>query len=234
MKTFAKYFKPGQKILLRLLDRPDSHYEALSVSFVEFGATGGMTLSLPYNSHAGEEFPFLSDMPLELSTESLGLGIRVRCRFSGYSSDRRAIQVENDGELQIFQRRSQRRIDTDAGLRFTRGQGTLRTFRDQWRKNSEILDQTDPATLPAFPATRINLSTTGLRVAFKTPVDRADLCLILLQLQQSEKPVCALAEVVWTGKSDEEGRIPAGMQFIAIREQDRKTIDRYIRQHQTD
>lgn len=233
MKQYAKYFKTGQKIQLRVLDPTGGFREVLTVMFHDHGH-GTIDLVLPYKSQEGEEYPFLPDMPLELSADALGMGIRMNVAFQGYTARKDVIRVVVTGELQIFQRRTQRRIDTVAGLRFSRGQGTLRTFREQWRKNVEILQKTDPATLPAFPEAQINLSNGGLRLTIKPPLDKADLFLVLLQLRKGEVPVCALAEVAWMGSANlPEGRLSAGMQFIGIVESDRKRIDDYVKKHLT-
>lgn len=228
MKQYAKYFKTGQKIQLRVLDSTNGLREVLTVFFHDHDH-GTIDLILPYKNQEGEEYPFLPNMPLELSSDALGMGIRMNVAFQGYTARKDVIRVEVTGELQIFQRRTQRRIDTLAGLRFTRGQGTLRTFREQWRKNVEILQKTNPATLPAFPEAQINLSNGGIRLIIKPPIDKADLFLVLLQLQKGEIPVCALAEVAWMGSANlPEGKLSAGMQFIGIVESDRKRIEDYV------
>lgn len=229
MKQYAKYFKTGQKVQLRILGEATGYLEILSVFFHEHGA-GTIDLLLPYHSQEGEDYPFTADMPMEMTAYAMGMSLRMNVVFKGYTTNKEIIRVGIASELQIFQRRTQPRVDVVAGVRFSRGQGTLRTFREQWRKNVEVLQKTSPASLPAFPENQINLSNGGIRLGIKPPLEKADLFLVLLQLSKGDIPVCALAEVVWIGKTAlADGRLPAGMQFIGIAETDRKRIDDYIK-----
>ena len=40
--------------------------------------------------------------------------------------------------------------------------------------------------------------------------------------------ICGLAEVVWTGDADDQGRIPTGMRFVNILEKDQARIDAVV------
>jgi len=225
---YPKYFKSGQKILMRALAAPSGHFEALTVLYLDHGQ-GFLELGVPYRAKAGEEYPFAPDMPFELLSDRLGLGLRITCTFKEYCADGRNIRVAITSDLQIFQRRYHRRLDTTVGLRYTRGQGTLRTFREQWQKNLTILQQGgDPAKIPPFPPCKVNISPGGIRFAVNPPVEAADLCLLLIQFERTEMPVCALAEVVWMADQEVEGRLVVGMQFISILESDRKNIEKLI------
>jgi len=228
MKQYAKYFKAGQKIQLKVFD-PSGHFDTLTVYFHDHGA-GHLDLTLPYRSQEGEGYPFAEGMPLELATDALGMGARIRATFAGYAPGKHdVIRANITGELQVFQRRTQRRVDVVAGMRFSRGQGTLRTFREQWRKNIDILQKANPTTLPVFPESQVNLSSGGLRLLIKPPVEKADIFLVLLQLQKEEVPVCVLAEVVWIGHAKPgDDRLPAGMQFIGVVESDRRKIESFV------
>lgn len=225
---YPKYFKSGQKILMRALAAPPGHFEALTVLYLDHGQ-GYLELGIPYRAKAGEEYPFAPDMPFELLSDRLGLGLRITCTFKEYCADGRNIRVAITSDLQIFQRRYHRRLDTTVGLRYTRGQGTLRTFREQWQKNLTILQQGgDPAKIPPFPPCKVNISPGGIRFAVNPPVEAADLCLLLIQFERTELPVSALAEVVWMADQEVEGRLIVGMQFISILESDRKNIEKLI------
>jgi c-di-GMP-binding flagellar brake protein YcgR len=226
--SFARYFKPGQKVLLRVME-PPGRFEALTASFQEEGSDY-FDLALPYHSEGGETYPFAPEMPLELMSDHLGLGVRLTCRFREQRNGN-LIRVGITGGLQIFQRRQYRRVDATAGLRYTKGRGTLRSFREQWEKNSRILEATkDFSKLPPFPRTRINLSTGGMRFEIRAPVEVADLCLILLQLDPNARPFCILAEVVWLAEQQVDDRRAAGMRFVSILEADQKRLEAFVRE----
>lgn len=226
--TYARYFKPGQKILLRVLE-PPGRYEALTAYF-QVSARGCFDLALPYRTRSEEGYPFVAGMPLELMSDHLGMGLRLASRFREQLTEN-LIRVEILGDLQIFQRRLNRRLDLTVGLRYTKGRGTLRSFREQWEKNLQILDKTQDFTkLPPFPRSRVNLSAGGIRFDLSPPVEIADLCLLLLQLDRTTRPICALAEVVWLDEQGDDGRRTAGMQFIGVLDSDLKRIEGLIKQ----
>jgi hypothetical protein len=226
--VYAKYFRPGQRILLRVME-PPGRFEALTAVFQQSGS-GCFDLTLVSQARTEENYPFVAGMPLELMSDHLGLGLRLTGRFQEQLGNNR-IRVESISDLQVFQRRLHRRLDTGVGLRYTKGRGTLRSFREQWEKNLQILDKSQNfSILPPFPRTRVNLSAGGIRFEVAPPVEVADLCLILLQLEPASRPICALTEVVWLNEAEKDHRHIVGMQFIGILDADQKRIEALIRQ----
>lgn len=224
---YPKYFKNGQKILLRSLGADPGYFEVLTVYYQDHGP-GYFDVALPYRPQEGEEYPFTPGMSFELVSDALGMGLRISGALKEYFHDRQVLRITLTSDLQIFKRRIHRRLDTNIGLRYTRGQGTLRSFREQWQKNLAILENSDPAKLPAFPSSRVNLSPGGIRFAVKPPVNLADLCLLLFQLEIGKKPICAVAEVVWMADQEVEGRRTVGMQFTNILESHRKELEHFV------
>jgi hypothetical protein len=228
--SFKKYFKQGQKILLqaRHPDALPGRYEALTV-FLHGLGPGHVDLLLPYENRHGEEYPFGPEMPVEILSDAMGLGVRLSGSFQGYQGPS-LIRVNIRSDLQLFQRRLAPRLDLRTGLRFTRGRGTLRSFREQWEKNIRILETApDLSKLPPFPDCQLNLSSGGIRFSLSAPPEIADLCLLLLTLDRQAPPICVLAEVVWVKEQAGGDRHTAGMRFISILEEDRQKIDRLIK-----
>lgn len=226
--VYARHFKPGQKVLVRAVEAA-GRFEAVNATFQE-SAEGCFDLLLTARTSKEENYPFTDGMPLELMSDRLGLGLRLIGRFRQHLTDN-IIRVEIIGDLQIFQRRPHRRLDIRVGLRYTKGRGTLHSFRQQWEKNLQILDQTqDFGKLPPFPRTRVNLSASGIRFEVASPIEAGDLCLILLQLDPVSRPICALTEVIWLNEPDGARRCLAGMQFTCILDADKKRVEALIRQ----
>lgn len=227
---YSKYYKQGQTILMKPLspDSPSEHYEALTAYFQRH-EEGYFDLTLPYQADGEESYPFSQGMPFELLSEAFGLGIRMTGSFESHQKANR-IRININNDLQVFQRRENLRADIKAGLRYTKGTGKLRSFRELWEKNVRILQKDHTLLkLGGLPRCPINLSSSGIRFSVKPPVETADLCLILLELEPDSRPICTLAEVVWTGKEESDGRYPAGMRFVNIMESDQKIIDDFVK-----
>ncbi|PKN11363.1 MAG: hypothetical protein CVU69_12785 [Deltaproteobacteria bacterium HGW-Deltaproteobacteria-4] len=229
MQRYNKYFQPEQKVQLRLINPLIESTEILTLTFTNQGPDY-FELVFPYKNHKDEEFPLTPGMRMELMTESMGVGVKMAVDFIDYVRGSDMIRVKGVGELKAFQRRTQPRIDIECGVRFTRGQGALRSLREHWLKNIEIINRIDLKDLPPFTLSQLNLSTTGFRLAIKPPVERADLFLVLVQLTPRTKPLCLLCETVWTGPvRDKEGKIPCGMHFIGMTDSDRNTLEAQIK-----
>lgn len=227
----TKYLKADQKLILKpVADRvADATLEHLSTYLVD-ARNDWCDLRLPYGNAPGEQFPFEKDMPLELAGEALGLGIRIQGQFQCFL-DPTTIRVRIEPDLEMFQRRLYPRQERMVGIRYTKGRNTLRSYREQWRKNVELLDKaTDLRRLGSFPRCQVNLSPSGIRIPIKPPIAEADLCLLLIELEEHSLPICVLAEVVWTSPLPESSQLSAGMQFINIRKKDQQRIAALLNQ----
>ncbi len=229
---YSLYFKAGQKIQLRRLDAEapgGGSFEALNVVLEEIGPDY-FDLSLPYRIKEGEDYPFAPAMPFELRAVAMGMGMRISGSFRE-SLDEHRIRVALGVDLQAFQPRPGKRIDARVGLRFTRGQGNLRSLRELWDKNVRVLQSgRDLSKLQSsFSPCQVNLSAGGLRFDSPTPVELAELCLFLIDLQDGQPPICTLAEVIWTSEKEGAKGYKVGMQFLNILEADQKRIEGMIR-----
>lgn len=227
-----RYFKAGQRVQLRAKQPlpADGRNELLSAS-LDGGDSDYFDLTLPYDPNAVAQYPFCADMSFELNADALGLGVKVTVTFLKTLTNNR-IRVLVLPDLQMFQRRVQPRLDCTIGLRFTRGNSSLLKMRETWEKNASILaNTTQPVPLKGFTSCQLNLSPSGIRFTLQPPVEPSDLCLMLLDLGDSNAPICALAEIVWATEKNAEGTVHAGMQFIGIMKPDQKRIERFIREH---
>jgi hypothetical protein len=229
--TMMKYFKTDQKLVLTPLPEgvAGQTIEHLSTFLVD-AKNGHCDLRLPYGKSIDEQFPFEDAMPVELVGDSMGLGIRVMGHFDCYL-DSNTIRIKTLPDLKIFQQRLYPRRDQTLGVRYTKGRDTLRSYRAQWKKNIELLDNTvDLSRLKGFPLSQVNISPSGIRIPVKPPIAEADLCLLLIELVADTPPICALAEVVWTGVLEDSEQLVAGMRFINIRKSDQLRISGFLKQ----
>ena len=226
---YPKFFKNGQKVQLKAKQPlpPEGHNERLS-AIVEGCDDLSFHLRLPYGKNAVEQYPFAADMLFELSADALGLGVKAQVAFDRPLSGN-LIRVEIQPGLEMFQRRAQPRLDCTLGMRFTRSLQSLKSMRESWRKNAEFLQNAEqPPQLKGFIPCEMNLSTGGVRFSMNPPATVSDLCLMLIDLDDTKVPVCALAEIIWTEEQFESKMLRTGLQFISILDQDQKRIENYI------
>lgn len=230
---YSKYLKSGQKILLRAQHPTAERLDALTV-YIQGTGPGYLDLTLPYQLRDDENYPFTTGMSFEILSFAMGVGVRLTGHFHS-ARDANRIRITHNRDLQLIRRTSSNRREAVIGLRYTRGRGALRSFREQWHKNTRILDEErNLAKLPQFPPCRVNISDSGIRFKIKLPAAVADLCLLLMKLPDDKPPVCTLAEIVWLAETAGDDHCEAGMQFIQIREADRQRIDRFIRRAGSD
>lgn len=228
MMNFQRYFKPEQQILLRVDNdiNQDGRTELMTV-YVVSAEKNSLIVSLPYGADAVDQYPFHKDLPFEITTESLGMGIRATGTFTR-KIDGNKFELNLNADLQMFQRRISQRLDCQLGVRFSRAAKTLQTMREIWERNLEVLYSPEaPLIFDGFKNSRVNISSGGIRLSIKPPANQDELCLILINLEDGKPPICAIAEVVWSCMQDDVA-ITAGMRFINILSDDQQRIDHYI------
>ncbi len=226
--NYQRYFKPGQQLLLKALHDTENNgrTELMSVFIVSL-EEDSLILSLPYGADAVDQYPFSKGLLFEISTEAMGLGIRTTGTFEKKINGNQ-FTMKLDPDLQMFQRRISERFDCQLGIRFSRAAETLKTMREIWEKNIEVLHSPEaPLIFDGFKSCQVNISSGGIRFSIKPPGDQGELCLILVNLEDGKPPVCAIAEVVWVCMQDESA-VTAGMRFINILSEDQQRIDNFI------
>ena len=225
---YQRYFKLGQQLLLKVKgDSTEESLTELMTVFVVSLEEDSLILSLPYGTDAVDQYPFSKDLSFEISTEAMGLGVKITGIFKKkVSGNQFAIKLNSD--LQMFQRRISPRFDCQLGVRFSRAAKTLPTMREIWQKNIEVLYSPEaPLVFDGFKPCHVNISSGGMRFSIKPPADQGELCLILVNLEDSKPPICAIAEVVWICRQN-EATVTAGMRFINILSEDQQRIDNFI------
>jgi len=202
---YQRYFKPGQQLLLKVLHDTEQNgrTELMSV-FIVSQEEDYLLLSLPYGTGAVEQYPFNEGLMFEVTTESMGVGIRTTGHFR-----QRLIEGQFTLQLSSDQRRNSKRFDCKLGIRFSRAAKTLQTMREIWEKNIEVLHSPEaPLIFDGFKSSQVNISPDGIKLTIEPPGHQGELCLILVNLEKSA--------------------ITAGMRFINILSEDQQRIKTFI------
>jgi hypothetical protein len=227
--NFKHYFKTDQQLVLQAQDNESAATERTELMIVTVGGVEGnqLLVNSPYGSEVVDYYAITPAAVIEVTTDLMGMGARVSGRLGEKISNNQFTLLLNY-DMSLFQRRVKERLDCNLGIRFSRGAKTLSAMREIWAKNLKVLYSPEsPLIFQGFRSCRVNISAGGIRFAMKPAPGQGDLCLILVHLNDSKPPVCAIAEVVWTCMIGEEAAT-TGMRFINILKEDQDRINRFI------
>jgi len=230
--SYQHYFKAGQQLLIKIKKSAtaEEHTE-LMTAFVSSLERDILIISLshPYGDNAANQYPLNDERTFEITTESMGLGVRVEATFIEVI-DGTKFALKFCTGIEMFQRRLHKRYDCNLGIRFSRSAKTLQTMRTIWKKNIEVLRSPEaPLVYDNFKKSHVNISSEGIRFTIKAPASQGDICLILINLNDSKPPICAITEIVWTCMLDNDVAITAGMRFISVLSADQERIAEFIK-----
>jgi len=231
---YSRYFSPGQKLQVQALceDNLPPRRESMNALFCNY-ELGYIDVIIPHTWPLKEGVPFPEDRPLEIISERYGLWLRSTASFLSQPSDK-VIRLRMNNDLCIFRHHPQLRVETRIGLRYSTQRGSLPAFHRQWRQQITKLTSTAAAlTAPTFSHGRVNLSASGIRMPIQTTVQKNDLCLLMLALNEVSEPICTLTEVIWTAPREEGQGTIAGMQFLNILQQDQQRIEQFVNQNKS-
>ena len=231
---YSRYFTPGQKLQVHTLceDTLPARRESMNVLFTNYELEH-FDVAIPHTWPTKEGMPFTEGRPLEIISERYGLWLKSTASFHSQPSDR-VLRLRMNNDLCIFRHRPQLRVETRVGLRYSAQRGNLPAFHRQWRQQITKLTTTATAlTAPTFTRGRVNLSASGIRMPIQTAVQKNDLCLLMLALDEESDPICTLTEVIWTAPREDGQGTTAGMQFLNILQQDQQRIEEFVNRKQT-
>lgn len=225
--SYSNYFANGQKVFLKRIFTGEER-EALDsiTTYVMGGGPTHIDLSLPYGSDAADAYPFVEGMLFELLSDYNGMGLRLKASFVSRTSSR-DVRLEFEDHLEFISRRMYRRVDVNAWVGVERSASSnLAEMRELWEMSlNKIESGVSAAELTDFEKYLVNLAGGGMRLPLSEPIALADLMIIFLSIGDKQGIICALAEVVWTGKPGDDGLVPAGLRFLNIVEKDQGRID---------
>lgn len=231
LQMYSRYFTPGQRLQVNTLckDNLPARRESMNVLFTNY-ELGHFDVAIPHTWPVKEGMPFPEGRPLEIISEKYGLWLKSTASFHSQPSDK-VMRLRMNNDLCIFRHRPHPRVETRVGLRYSAQRGNLPAFHRQWRQQINKLTTTAAAlTAPTFVRGQVNLSASGIRMPLQTAVQKNDLCLLMLALEEPSEPICTLTEVIWTAPRKDGQSITAGMQFLNILQQDQQRIEQFVNQ----
>jgi len=224
--SYGKYFNKGQKVFLkRIFDEADRAALDTITGYAMRSQPMQLDLGLPYGCDAADSYPFEPGMKFEVMTDSKGMGLRLTASFVEKISSQ-DIRLQFEGNLEFISRRIFPRVDVNAWVGIKRNVGNLADMRELWQEHlKKIKAGVSAAELTEFNKYLVNLAGGGMRLPLTAPVEMAELVLVYLSIGDKKGIICALAEVVWVGQPQDDGRQQAGLRFLNILEEDQTRID---------
>lgn len=222
----SKYFKSGQEILLlNLTDDQPKRIETVTGHLLRC-ADDFIDVTLPYAVSDSQDFPFERGTPFCILSNALGMGIQITGHLQEVVG-RSVIRVSTHGDMEVFGRRKFLRADMTVGVFCKRGPGTLRAYRAQWNAALKAV-AAGTAFPPGFSPARIqvNLSAGGIAMPLTPPAAVAELCLMLLDLNDGA-PIVTLCEVMWVDATG-TGKPVTGLRFAQIMKADQERINNRV------
>ncbi|CAH2030936.1 PilZ domain-containing protein [Trichlorobacter ammonificans] len=222
---YDKYFGRGQKVfLINISDERDQEVYNSFTGQVLSCLDDRLTLKTPYRLFSGDTTAFRHGMQFKLTTESLGMGIQLRAELQEPPTPD-SIVLKPVGDLSVYQRRQSPRADTTLPLLHVSQKSSLEAFRKEWRRISADLRQPNPPRLKMLE-TELNISVGGIR--FDMTQEPTSLSLVVVDLQDGNPPVNAVAELIWQKRSQDNEKFQCGHRFIDILKEDQQRISQFI------
>lgn len=223
---YSRYFGLKQKVFLInvSLSRDTEAFESLSglVSSC-MGATVRLIVPAPFDRVFSAAAA--SKNTYKLTSEYLGCGLQVLADVVGIEPGNVVILTMH-GELELFQHRNAPRVDVRLRLYNLRRDFSLAFFQKEWKRVLEYMKMNGIPSNLALREMAVNLSISGIRLTSEDQTVVNPLSMFFLDLGDGLPPVCAIAEMVWDRKDDNQ--MVCAHRFIQIRKADQQRLSRFV------
>lgn len=228
--SYSKYFSKGQKVFIKRIFAEEQRVALDSMTgYAMRSQSMQLDLALPYGCDAADSYPFEPGMKFEVSTDHMGMGLRLLASFCERISGQ-DIRLQFEGNLEFISRRIYKRVDVNAWVGIQRGQGNLAEMRQRWEEHRQKIKSGVSATeLTEFKKHLVNLAAGGLRLWLDSPVELAERVLVYLSIGDKQGIICALAETIWIGQTKQDGTQQIGLRFLNILEEDQARINAVVK-----
>ena len=224
INDYCRYFNLRQKVYLVNMsaERNRDVYESLSATVV-FSGQERLELAVAHGGQ-GLQASEIGTATYKLTSEALGSGIQVLADLVGITADN-VYQFRMHGTLEMFQRRTDSRVNLKVPLFQLCRNLSLSSFRKEWQRVMDYLSKNSSLPGLVLRDTDIDLSAGGTGILFSGESRPTPLSMFFIVLDGGA-PLCAVAETVWE-QPEAEG-LRCGFRFIQIRKVDQERIDKCV------
>lgn len=219
--NYDRYFARSQKVFaINISDERDTSVYDSFTGKVVVCDEDKILLRTSYRLFSGDQPHLHAGMQFKLTSEAMGMGVQLRAELVELLSPEE-LHLKPLGELSVYQRRQSPRADLTLPLLHVPQKSSLAAFKREWRRVVQDLHKPEPPRLKLLP-TAINLSAGGLRIDLAS--EPGHLALVVLELDDGQPPVCAIAELIWQKREEEQNLLRCGHRFVEILKEDQARI----------
>lgn len=219
--NYDRYFIRGQNVFLINIseERDASVFDSFTARIV-LCSDDQILLRTAYRLYSGEMQGMKPGMQFKLTTETMGMGVQIRAELVELISPEE-LKLRPLGELSVYQRRQSPRVDLSLPLLLVPQKSSLTAFQREWKRVVQDLQKPAPPRLK-LTNTAMNLSAGGFGVTLAT--EPTHLALVVIDLQDEKRPICAVAELIWRKLDTEQQLTACGHRFVDILKEDQERI----------
>jgi hypothetical protein len=227
---FTRYFVAKQKVFLINISegRPKELFESLSGSIVSCKGAS-IAVQIPYATGEECQETVTRQTTYKLASEYMGGGIQVMADLVRVSEDN-VFHLKLHGRMEMYQRRATPRVDATIKAFQIRRDTTLAIYRKEFRRIMDGMQNKGMRPNLTLQEASINLSAGGMRIAIEAVEPVSPLSMFFLDLAADQPLICAVAELIW--KRREEDNLVCGYRFMQINKADQERIIRYVQSAQ--
>lgn len=218
---YDKYFGRQQKVfLINISEERDTTVYNSFTGRVLLCNDAHILLKTAYRLFSNDQGDLRPGMQFKLTTEALGMGVQLRAELIEVVSPEE-LRLRPLGDLSVYQRRQSPRADLTLPLLLVPQKSSLASFQREWRRVVQDLHSPVPPRLK-LTETELNLSAGGFRIDL--PGEPSHLALAVIDLQDSKPLICAVAELVWHERTEEQEGVTCGHRFVEILKEDQERL----------
>jgi hypothetical protein len=227
---FTRYFVAKQKVFLINISvgRQKELFESLSGSIVSCKGAS-IAVQIPYATGEEGQEAEPRKTTYKLASEYMGGGIQIMADLVRVSADN-VFHLKLHGRMEMYQRRATPRVDATIKAYQIRRDTSLAIYRKEFRRIMDGMQSKGIRPNLTLQEATINLSAGGMRIAIETVEPVSPLSMFFLDLAADQPLICAVAELIW--KRREEDNLVCGYRFMQINKADQERIIRYVQSAQ--
>jgi len=224
-ENYSRFFPLHQKVYLINMsqERDVDQYDSLSGIIVECSGDV-LVLRVPYSTGQIIAADGGRNTTFKVITESFGVGLQISADLVRITSDN-LLRLRLNSVLEVVKRFEMPRVDSTIKVFHHREDSPLSACKSKFRQIVEREKKGLPLhfTLLENP---VNVSVSGIRLVTDQFDKSSPLALCVLDLEDGQPPVCAIAETAWHRRIGTNSVI--GHRFITILKSDQNRIGRYV------